>query len=410
MEITLKIDDFEGPLDLLLHLIKEKKMDLLNLKLEVIIDEYLDFIEKMEKMNLNIASSYLVMASELIEMKSKLLLPRNDVEVEDEEENSKESLINRLLEYQRYKELTSSFRELEEERKEIYTRLPSDLSEYKDNTIVSNSTVTLEDLLKAFEKFLERKKLERPLSTKVTKKEISVEEREVSIRSILKIKKKVDFFSLFEKVTKEYVVVTFLAVLEMAKRNEITLVQQDKFEGLLFAAGDEGMTLDDIERILEVDSEEAKNLLVNLKKRYESDKHGIQIGFLGNSFKLTTKKEHKEYYQKLIESPGSNTLTQAALETLIIVAYNEPVTVSVVDEIRGVGSRDMIRRLVAKGFLKEIGKSDLPGRPTVYGTTREFLDYFGLASKNDLPKLEDVKDEVVQDGDLYHSKYSESGE
>ena len=118
MEITLKIDDFEGPLDLLLHLIKEKKMDLLNLKLEVIIDEYLDFIEKMEKMNLNIASSYLVMASELIEMKSKLLLPRNDVEVEDEEENSKESLINRLLEYQRYKELTSSFRELEEERKE----------------------------------------------------------------------------------------------------------------------------------------------------------------------------------------------------------------------------------------------------------------------------------------------------
>ena len=147
MEITLKIDDFEGPLDLLLHLIKEKKMDLLNLKLEVIIDEYLDFIEKMEKMNLNIASSYLVMASELIEMKSKLLLPRNDVEVEDEEENSKESLINRLLEYQRYKELTSSFRELEEERKEIYTRLPSDLSEYKDNTIVSNSTVTLEDLL-----------------------------------------------------------------------------------------------------------------------------------------------------------------------------------------------------------------------------------------------------------------------
>ena len=229
MEITLKIDDFEGPLDLLLHLIKEKKMDLLNLKLEVIIDEYLDFIEKMEKMNLNIASSYLVMASELIEMKSKLLLPRNDVEVEDEEENSKESLINRLLEYQRYKELTSSFRELEEERKEIYTRLPSDLSEYKDNTIVSNSTVTLEDLLKAFEKFLERKKLERPLSTKVTKKEISVEEREVSIRSILKIKKKVYFFSLFEKVTKEYVVVTFLAVLEMAKRNEITLVQQDKF-------------------------------------------------------------------------------------------------------------------------------------------------------------------------------------
>ena len=76
------------------------------------------------------------------------------------------------------------------------------------------------------------------------------------------------------------------------------MVKEGILEGLLFAAGDEGMTLDDIERILEVDSEEAKNLLVNLKKRYESDKHGIQIGFLGNSFKLTTKKEHKKYYTK----------------------------------------------------------------------------------------------------------------
>lgn len=233
MEITLKIDDFEGPLDLLLHLIKEKKMDLLNLKLEIIIDEYLDFIEKMEKMNLNIASSYLVMASELIEMKSKLLLPRSDIEVETEDENSKESLVNRLLEYQKYKELTSSFRELEEERKEIYTRLPSDLSEYKDSSLVSNSTVTLDDLLKAFERFLERKRLEKPLTTKITKKEISVEEREVAIRGILKLKRKVDFFSLFEKITKEYVVVTFLAILEMAKRNEIILVQQDKFGSII---------------------------------------------------------------------------------------------------------------------------------------------------------------------------------
>lgn len=158
MEITLKIDDFEGPLDLLLHLIKEKKMDLLNLKIETIIDEYLKFIDEMEKMNLDIASSYLVMASELIEMKSKLLLPRQEKE-EEVEEDPKEELINKLIEYQKYKDLTKDFRELEKERKEIYTKLPEDLKEYAEEGIaINNADVTLDDLLKAFQKFLERKK------------------------------------------------------------------------------------------------------------------------------------------------------------------------------------------------------------------------------------------------------------
>ena len=193
MEITLKIDDFEGPLDLLLHLIKEQKMDLLNLKLEIIIDEYLEFINKMEQMNLDIASSYLVMASELLEMKSRLLLPRAE-EDETLEEDPKEVLVNRLIEYQKYKNLTEDFRLLENERHMIFTKLPESLKEYEDGgTIINNSDVTLNDLLEAFQKFLERKKSERPINTKVTNKEMSVEERTVSIRNILKKKKKVNF-------------------------------------------------------------------------------------------------------------------------------------------------------------------------------------------------------------------------
>ena len=229
MEITLKIDDFEGPLDLLLHLIKEKKMDLLNLKLEVIIDEYLLFIEKMEEMNLDIASSYLVMASELIEMKSKLLLPRQE-EVKEEEEDPKERLVNRLIEYQRYKELSKDFKELEKERKSLYTRLPEDLKIYReDEKLINNTDVTVDDLLLAFQKFLERKKKEQPLNTQVTKKEITVEERTISIRKIFSNKKRVNFLELFDVLTKEYVVVTFLAILEMAKKNEIKISQEDKY-------------------------------------------------------------------------------------------------------------------------------------------------------------------------------------
>ena len=99
-EIT--IDNFQGPLDLLLHLIKQSKMDIMNIKLEIIIDEYLDYINKMSEMNLDIASSYLVMASELLEIKSKMLLPKE--EDEEEEDDPKERLINRLILYQQYKD------------------------------------------------------------------------------------------------------------------------------------------------------------------------------------------------------------------------------------------------------------------------------------------------------------------
>lgn len=178
-------------------------------------------------------------------------------------------------------------------------------------------------------------------------------------------------------------------------------------EGLLFVVGDEGLTLTQIEDILNLDEENAKRLVLSVKTRYEEEDRGIRLGFLGNCFKLTTKKEHKEFYQKLIENPETNSLSQAALETLAIVAYNEPVCIQQIDEIRGVNSREMIRRLVAKGLVKEVGKSDLPGRPIIYATTHEFLDYFGLASKDELPKMEMIVSKTDDGVDLYHSKYQD---
>ena len=177
-------------------------------------------------------------------------------------------------------------------------------------------------------------------------------------------------------------------------------------EGLLFVVGDEGLTLDQIKDILEINEEEAKEVVNLLRNRYESEEYGIQLSFLGNSFKITTKKEHRDYYQKLIENPETNSLSQAALETLAIIAYNEPVTVQDVDSIRGINSREMIRRLVAKGFVGEAGKSEGIGRATLYRTTKDFLDYFGLSSKEELPKYEEIK-ETIDDTDLYESKYKE---
>ncbi len=229
MNIEIKINEFEGPLDLLLHLIKESKMDIFDLKVEVITDQYLEYINKMEEMNLDIASSYLVMAAELIEMKSRMLLPRHE-EDEEQEEDPQEQLVNRLIEYQRYKDLTKEFKELEEERHKVYTKSPENIKEYLPEVeVISNTDVTLDDLIKAFQKFLERQKENEPLSTKVTKKEMSVEDRRKSIRNILKKKHKFNFLELFDVLTKEYVVVTFLAILEMARQNELIIVQESNF-------------------------------------------------------------------------------------------------------------------------------------------------------------------------------------
>ena len=109
------------------------------------------------------------------------------------------------------------------------------------------------------------------------------------------------------------------------------------------------------------------------------------------------------------ENPESNTLSQAALETLAIIAYNQPVTRTQVDEIRGVNSGQVMRKLVAKNLIKEIGRSDAVGRPILYKTTSDFLDYFGLATIEELPKIEELKiGEASEETDLYHSRYQEN--
>lgn len=182
-------------------------------------------------------------------------------------------------------------------------------------------------------------------------------------------------------------------------------------EGLLYVVGEDGLTLEQIEYVLELEEEEARQLLKDLRKEYESNKRGIRIDFLGNRFKLTTKSEHRDYYQKLMENPTTNTLSQAALETLAIIAYNQPITRIQIDEIRGVASGQLVRKLVAKGFIKESGRSDMAGRPILYETTHEFLDYFGLANIEALPDvtqfMNSTKEESDIEEDLYHSRYKE---
>ena len=178
-------------------------------------------------------------------------------------------------------------------------------------------------------------------------------------------------------------------------------------EGLLYVQGDLGLTIEQVMDILNISSDEAKNLVYELKSSYESPDRGLRINFLGNTFKLTTKEEHKEYYQKLITDSKTQVLTNSALEVLAIIAYNEPITRIEIDKLRGIDSAYLVRRLLAQGLIKECGKSDLPGKPTLYKTTDEFLDCFGLSSKDELPKIEVNSNEENDETDLFKSKYVE---
>lgn len=179
-------------------------------------------------------------------------------------------------------------------------------------------------------------------------------------------------------------------------------------EGMLFIVGDEGTTIKEMASVLEIPEEKVKELLLLLKKDYESDERGLRISYLGNAFKLTTKEEHKEYYEKLVIDTRTTNLSNAALEVLAVIAYNEPITRLRIDEIRGVNSSQIVRRLLARNFIKICGKDNTIGKPNLYKTTNEFLDYFGLSSKEDLPEL--IRNDTYENDnvDLYDSTYKEN--
>jgi len=178
-------------------------------------------------------------------------------------------------------------------------------------------------------------------------------------------------------------------------------------EGLLFISGEDGLTLEELVNITENNIDNIKKEIKILYNEYEQDDRGIHIELLGNHFKLTTKAIHKEYYKKLIINEENSSLSQSALEVLAIIAYNSPITRIDIDTIRGVSSTYIVRKLLLKGLIEEAGQSEAPGKPRLYTITNKFLDYFGLKSIEELPKIENI--EIIdEDGtNLFESKYKE---
>jgi segregation and condensation protein B len=181
-------------------------------------------------------------------------------------------------------------------------------------------------------------------------------------------------------------------------------------EGLLFAAGDEGLTLKQMALVLEINESTALDIINELINDYKQAGRGINLVEVAGTYQLTTKKEHAVYLKKLVESPSSSSLSQAALETLAIIAYRQPITRAEVEEIRGVKTERPIQTLTAKALIKEVGRVEGTGRAILYGTTKEFLEYFGLKTLKELPPLPEKVDEeyVQEEADLFFERFQES--
>ena len=234
MSYEVVLDEFQGPLDLLLHLIKEKETDLESLEVSVITDQYLAYIDQMDPDQLETMSEYLVMAAQLIEMKSKLLLPNEKVELEDDyQEDPREQLIRRLIEYKKYKDVLDEFRDCYEHRQTLHTKAPALMDDYiVDTTEMIPQDLEVYDLIRAMQKMFQRKALMAPLESKIARVEISIEDRSDQIRQYFRLHKnqRVDFEELFDEPSRTFFVVTFLSILVLVNTNELVIEQEGNFE------------------------------------------------------------------------------------------------------------------------------------------------------------------------------------
>ncbi len=402
----VKLDAFNGPLDLLLHLIQKFEIDIYDIPMQALTEQYMQYVHAMKQLEINIASEYLVLASELLMIKSKMLLPQStsDMDVDDD---PREDLVGRLIEYQNYKEYTAILNDMKEERDFYFTKRPTDLSHLEtDESWDPNHTIDLTELIVAYQRVKNRVELNTPKSVEIRKETFTIQQATEQVTSRLKDKDHFNFFSLFtfsEPI--EQVVTHFLAILEMSKAGIINIEQQRNFEdiniirgvnyhldnhgileSLLFTAGDEGLDEKQLLEILDM----SKDQLVELIENYSS--HGLMIQRFGTTYVLTTKKEAATYIEQLIEQKSQMKLSQAAMEVLSIIAYNQPLSRSDIELIRSINSDGAVKTLIAKGLVEAKVVNEQRSQQLI--TTDLFLNVFGISNIEDLPTTEEDDEEM----------------
>ncbi len=238
---NVKLDAFEGPLDLLLHLITKAEVDIYDIPLSKITDQYMNYIHTMQRLELDVASEYLVMAATLLAIKSKMLLPKQEEEIYNdehdfvEEDDPREELMNRLIEYRRYKGAAETLKEKEKERGLIFSRTPSDLSPYVEEVKREPQRInaSIYDMIDAFNQLLKRKQEKIPRKTKINREDFPIEKRmEEIIEQLNQANGRTMFFQLFDYEERSQLIVTFLAVLELMKAQKIICKQETNFSDI----------------------------------------------------------------------------------------------------------------------------------------------------------------------------------
>lgn len=240
---TVNLDVFEGPLDLLLHLINQLEIDIYDIPIAKITTQYMEYLQAMQLLELDVAGDYLVMAATLMNIKSQMLVPRNDgFDEEGEEfylddEDPREQLMEMLLEYRKFKNVAAQLEEKQEERSVYFTKNPTDVSHYQENVPLGENELDLQDLMTVFKDMLKRKELRDPTPTTIDTEEITVSEKMQFIERHLRNQKKgrLSFRKLFEVPTKREMVATFLALLELIKENKITAEQENTYADIELA-------------------------------------------------------------------------------------------------------------------------------------------------------------------------------
>ena len=226
-------EQFEGPMDVLLHLIQKSKVDIMEISIADITEQYIKYIESLQQLNLEVASDYLLMSARLIEMKSRMLLPRT-VNEDETEVDPREELIQRLLEYKKYKDVVGTLRDFEFERQQVYSKSFSDISDWiQDETVLNTDNKRdVYQLVRVFEKMLKRQTLVSHQSATMKRQEITIEEQIEHIEKRLLVEKKVSLSSIVENKDKGYVVTTFLALLQLARVQKIHVTQSANFDDI----------------------------------------------------------------------------------------------------------------------------------------------------------------------------------
>jgi len=232
-DYVVHLDQFDGPLDVLLYLIQKTKVDIMDISIAEITDQYVQYLQSLQALNLEVASEYLLLSAQLIEMKSRMLLPKTKQE-ETEEEDPREALIQRLLEYKKYKEVSKEFKEFEFERQQVYSKPLSDFSHLvQDQTLLNDETKKdIYQLVYAFERMLARQKNTQEKSVTLTKTEITIEQQMDRIETVLRQQPKLSLSLLIEQKNRSYIVTTFLAVLQLLLMNKVNVIQNELFDDI----------------------------------------------------------------------------------------------------------------------------------------------------------------------------------